>query len=212
MMSSGISASGFPDYATQGNFQQIQQEFQQLGKDLQAGNLTAAESDFVTLQQDLPQSSVASASQTTTAPASSSQTSQASTQTSDPIAQAFAQLASDLQAGNLTAAQKDYSTLQQDFQSAATKGSEGAEGHFGHHHHHSESSDSKSTGSSPIGQLLNQLGQELKAGNLSATQQTYQSLQQDMKQFSQGSAEQTQSSSTSTSTSTSGSSSLSVSA
>jgi outer membrane protein assembly factor BamD (BamD/ComL family) len=203
MMASGINASGFPDYATQGNFQQIQQEFQQLGKDLQAGNLTAAESDFVTLQQDLPQGSVASASQTSTAAASSSQTSQGS----DPITQAFAQLASDLQAGNLTAAQKDYATLQQDFQSAATKGSEGAEGHF-HHHHHSESSDTKSTGSSPIGQLLNELGQELKAGNLTAAQQTYQSLQQDMKQFSQGSTDQTQSSSAPTSSS----GSLSVSA
>jgi len=203
MMSSGISASGFPDYATQGNFQQIQQEFQQLGKDLQAGNLTAAESDFVTLQQDLPQTSAASASQTSTAAASSSQTSQSN----DPITQAFTQLASDLQAGNLTAAQKDYATLQQDFQSAAAKGSEGPEGHF-HHHHHSESGDTKATSSSPIGQLLNELGQELKAGNLSAAQQTYQSLQQDMKQFSPGSAEQTQSSSTSTPSSTS----LSVSA
>ncbi len=199
MMASGISGSGLSDYTSQTSFQQIQQEFQQLGKDLQAGNLTAAESDFVTLQQDLPQS-VASASQASTAAASSSSTTQTSTQSSDPIAEAFAQLASDLQSGNLAAAQKDYATLQQDFQSAATQGSHGAEGH--HHHHHSESSSTQGSGSNQIGQLLNELGQELKSGNLSAAQQTYLSLQQDMKQFSQGSAEQTSSSSTSTSSST----------
>jgi outer membrane protein assembly factor BamD (BamD/ComL family) len=199
MMASGISASGLSDYANQSSLQQLLQEFQQLGKDLQAGNLTAAQSDFVTLQQDLPQSSVASASQTGTASASSSQT---SNQSSDPIAQTFAQLASDLQSGNLTAAQQDYSTLKQDFQSAAAQGSQGTELHS-HHHHHSGSSSSDSSGSGAIGQLLNELGQDLKTGNLSAAQQTYQSLQQDMKQFSSGSSTQTQPSSASSSSSVS---------
>lgn len=204
MMASGISASGFPDYATQSNLQQLKQEFQQLGKDLQAGNLPAAQSDFVTLQQDLPQNSVqnsgTSASQTGTTPASSSQS-------SDPIAQAFAQLASDLQSGNLTAAQQDYSTLKQDFHSAAAQGSQATQGHYHHHRSESssqsESSSSSSTGSGAIGQLLNELGQDLKAGNISAAQQTYQSLQQDMKQFSHDGSAQTQSSSASSGSSSS---------
>lgn len=34
-------------------FQQIKTEFQQLGQDLQSGNLTAAQSDFTTLSQNL---------------------------------------------------------------------------------------------------------------------------------------------------------------
>jgi outer membrane protein assembly factor BamD (BamD/ComL family) len=198
MIASGINASGFPDYATQDNSQKTKQDFQQLGKDLQAGNLTAAESDFVTLQQDLPQGSVASASQINAAAASS-------TQSGDPIAQAFTQLASDLQAGNLTAAQKDYSALQQDFQTAAAQGSQAAQVPHGHHHH-GDSDGTKGSGSSAIGQLVTELGQELKSGNLSAAQQTYQSLQQEMKQFSPGGAEQTSSSPTS------GSSSVSVNA
>lgn len=200
MMASGISASGFPDYANQGNSQQVRKDFQQLGKDLQAGNLTAAESDFITLQQDLPQSSAASASQT-----SDSTSTQTSTQTGDPIAQAFVQLASDLQAGNLTAAQKDYSTLQQDFHSAAALGSQGAGGHF---HHHADGDSAKGAGPGQITQLLTELGQQLNSGNLSAAQQTYQSLQQDLKQFSPTPAEQTSSSPASTS----GSSGLSVNA
>jgi hypothetical protein len=65
MLASGIPASGYPDCATQTSFQQIKQELQQLGKELQSGNLTAAQSDFVTLQQDLPQNSVQSRVQST---------------------------------------------------------------------------------------------------------------------------------------------------
>jgi outer membrane protein assembly factor BamD (BamD/ComL family) len=192
MTASGISASGLSDYNSQNTFQLLQQEFQQLGKDLQAGNLTAAESDFVTLQQDLPQDiAAASAAQSSAA---------ASSQSNDPIAQAFAQLGSDLQAGNLTAAQQDYTKIQQDFQSAASQGSQATEGHH-HHHHHSDSSNS--SGSNPISQLLTELGQELKSGSLAAAQQTYQSLEQDLKQFSPDSSQQAQSSSASSSSSVS---------
>lgn len=66
--------------------QQFKQELQQLGKDLQAGNLSAAQSDFATLQQEAPSSSTTS------------------TQSSNPIVQAFKQLGQDLQSGNLSAA------------------------------------------------------------------------------------------------------------
>ena len=61
--------------------QQFQKEFQQLGKDLQSGNISAAQADFVTLQQYTPQSN---------APSSSSQS-------SNPIVQAFNQLSKDRQ-------------------------------------------------------------------------------------------------------------------
>ena len=94
MSITGISSSNF-----QNNINEIQQEFQQLGKDLQSGNLSAAQSDFATLQQEGPQSS--------------------SAQSNNPIAQEFQKLAQDLKSGNLSAAQQDYKTIQQAFQNRA---------------------------------------------------------------------------------------------
>jgi hypothetical protein len=55
-------------------FQQIQSEFQQLGKDLQAGNLTQAQQDYATLSQNF------SNAQTSTATAAANN--------SNPVAQA----------------------------------------------------------------------------------------------------------------------------
>jgi outer membrane protein assembly factor BamD (BamD/ComL family) len=129
--------------------QQFQQEFQQLGQDLQSGNLSGAQSDFVTLQKDLPQANSTSTSQS-----------------NNPIAQAFNQLSQDLQSGNLTAAQQDYSTIQQDFQSQASQ--------MHHHHHHSSGGGQESQ----VAQLFGQLGQDLQSGNLSSAQSDFTSLQQ----------------------------------
>ena len=108
----GIAGSGLFGYLTQnlsaGNHStKFQQEFQQLGQELQSGNMTAAQSEFATLQQGVTQTSGA-------------------TQSSS-IAQAFSKLSQDLQGGNLTAAQSDYSALQQDMQTASA---------HGHHRHH----------------------------------------------------------------------------
>jgi hypothetical protein len=66
-------------------FQQIQSEFQQLGKDLQAGNLTQAQQDYATLSQNF------SNAQTSTATATANN--------SNPVAQAFTALSQDLQNG-----------------------------------------------------------------------------------------------------------------
>jgi outer membrane protein assembly factor BamD (BamD/ComL family) len=129
MSVAGISSSNLFNYATQSTqnkMQQFQQEFQQLGQDLQSGNMSAAQSDFATLQQYAPQSS-----------STSSQ--------SSPIAQEFSQLAKDIQSGNTTAAQQDYSTIEQDFQSKA------AHGH--HHHGGGGSGSSQSTFSQLMSQL-----------------------------------------------------------
>ena len=104
MSVSGISSSSlFNTSGVQSLFQQFQQTFQQLGKDLQSGNLSAAQSDFATLQN------------------LGSQNSTATSQTNSPIAQAFSQLAKDLQSGNLSAAQQDFSTIQQDFQNQSAQ-------------------------------------------------------------------------------------------
>jgi hypothetical protein len=165
MSVSAISGSGLFDYssqAVQNKTQQFQQEFQQLGQDLQSGNLSAAQTDFATLQQLAPQANPASTAQS-----------------SNPIAQEFNQLSQDLQAGNLSAAQQDYATIQQDFQNQAAP--------VHHHHHHRGGGGG---GANPISQLLGQLGQALQSGNLSAVQQAYSALQQDFQQFGQSSATQ----------------------
>ena len=82
------------------NTRQIQQNFQQLGKDLQSGNLSAAQSDSSSFQSLLPQLNTASAAQ------------------SSLLAQTLNQLSQDLKAGNLPAAKQDYSTAQQYFHDA----------------------------------------------------------------------------------------------
>jgi outer membrane protein assembly factor BamD (BamD/ComL family) len=151
-MSISAISNNFLDYNMQNiqaQMQQFRQEFQQLGQDLQSGNLSAAQTDFAALQQAEPQS------------ASSS-----STQTSSPLAQAFNQLSQDLKSGNLSAAQQDYSTIQQDLQNHA--------GQVHHHHHHGGGG-----GQSEITQLLQQLGQDLQSGSLSTAQQAYSTLMQD---------------------------------
>ena len=91
MSVSGISSSNLFDstnQSVQNNRQKIQQEFHQLGQDLQSGNLSAAQSDFATLQQLAPQNS-----------------STASSTSGSPLVQAFNQLGQDLQSGNLSGAQ-----------------------------------------------------------------------------------------------------------
>jgi hypothetical protein len=105
MSVSGISTTNLfniqssnPPTAT--SFQKAQAEFQQLGTDLQSGNLSAAQSDYSTLQSLVPQSSYAASV----------------LKGNNPIGNAFTQLGEDLKSGNLSGAQQDYSTLRQDFQ------------------------------------------------------------------------------------------------
>jgi outer membrane protein assembly factor BamD (BamD/ComL family) len=156
MSVSGISSSSLLELLESGTTgqsqkQQLQREIQQLGKDLSAGNLPAAQADFATLQKDAPQASAAAA------------------QSNNPIAQAFQKLAQDLQSGNLSAAQQDFSTVQQDVQAQASGG----------HHHHGHGQSSSASDQNPLAQLFAELGQALQSGNLSAAQQAYSTLQQD---------------------------------
>jgi outer membrane protein assembly factor BamD (BamD/ComL family) len=169
MSVTGISSSGFSDYGAQSvQKNQVAQEFQQLGQDLQSGNLSAAQSDFATLQQLVSQAGSASSSSS-------------SGQSGNPIAQAFSQLATDLKSGNLTAAQQDFAQIQKDFQNLAEQnqvsGDNGSE--LPQHHHRG--------GSNSISQLFEQLGQSLQSGDLTSAQSTFATLQQDLQQFSAGS-------------------------
>src|SRR6266702_4469168 len=92
---------------------EIQKDFVKLGKDLQSGDLSAAQSDYVALQQLVPK--LGSSSQTVSSQAA------ASSHRSDPRVQAFDQLEKDIQSGNLSAAQQDYSNIQQVFQHLAER-------------------------------------------------------------------------------------------
>ena len=123
MSVAAISASSVFDLSNQNVVSKrdsIQKEFQQLGQDLQSGDLTAAQSDFTTLQQLVPKlASISTAPATTTTSATSTtatSTVPTTTQSTDPRVQAFQQLEQDIQAGNTSAAQQDYSNIQQIFQ------------------------------------------------------------------------------------------------
>ena len=147
-----------------GKRQQIQQEFQQLGQDLQSGDISAAQSDFATLQQLVPKLN-SSAVPTTDA----TQTSTA-VQSTDPRVQAFAQLGKDLQSGDLSAARQDYASIVKIFEAGAQKM---------HADHHSNGE------TSTVKQLFQQLGQALQSGDLSAARHAFSSIQKAFQQASQ---------------------------
>lgn len=160
MSVSGVFSSSFSNTSTesvQNTRQEIQQDFAQLGKDLESGNLSAAQADFATLQQLMPNNSASAA------------------ESNSPMAPAFHQLSEDLQSGNLTAAQQAYANIQQDFQNRTAP----TEGHRHHNHHHGGG------GASSLSQLLSQLGMALGSGNLSQAQQVFATLQQDFGQWGQ---------------------------
>jgi outer membrane protein assembly factor BamD (BamD/ComL family) len=160
MSVSAVSSNGLSGYSSQDSIQQMQKEFQQLGQDLQSGNLSAAQSDFVTLQSIAPQSA------------------SSSSQSGSQIQQEFSALGQDLQSGNLSAAQQAYTKIQQSFQSQASQSQQEPKVGGGHHHHHGGG------GSSEVSQLMDQLGTDLQSGNLTAAQQAYTSLQSDFQQAS----------------------------
>jgi outer membrane protein assembly factor BamD (BamD/ComL family) len=160
MSIAGIASSLFSQVSNLQNGQQTiaQSEFQQLAKDLQAGNLKGAQADFAALQQNAPASRATGTSS---------------------LLQAVSALGNDLQSGNLASAQQDFANIQQDVQQG---------GQVRHHHHHHASESQNPSPSSPqqnsIAQLFSTLGQDLQSGNLANAQQAYASLQQDLQLFS----------------------------
>lgn len=160
MSVAGILSSSLFNYSiqsAQSKLQQSRQVFQQLGQDLQSGNLPSTQTDFAALQSPGSSSSVSSL-----------------LQSANPIAQGFKQLSHDLQSGSVSSAQQDYAKIQQDFQNQVVAK---------HGHHHDGGGAGAASG---VSQLLEQLGQELQSGNLNAAQQAYSTLQQDFPQFTEG--------------------------
>ena len=175
MSISGISSSNFFQPHNSGTPSTLRRQFQQLGQDLQSGNLTQAQSDFATLEQNLP------GAHSPTATATGASTLAVSSTNTNPITQAISQLSQDLQSGNLSAAQSDFANLQKDVQQTATQG-------HPHHHHHHSAGESQNSNSDAAGTAIKQsfaaLGQALQTGNLQAAQQSYTSLQQELSQIS----------------------------
>jgi len=85
--------------------------------------------------------------------------------------QDLVKLGKDLASGSLSAAQQDFSTLQQDIQNAPDP----ASGRI-HHHHPPGRSTGLSADQNSLQQLLTQLGQDLSSGNLSAARQAYSNV------------------------------------
>ena len=153
MSISGILSSGFLQKQLVAPSTPYQQSIEQLSKDLQSGNLAAAQSDFATLQKAF-------------SPSPSSTAAASAASTSNTVAQAFNQLATDLQSGNLSAAQKDFSALQQDVKNL---GAPGATNRPHHYHRLSTNIEDSTNPNSPP--------QSVTSGNLFAAQLAYATLQ-----------------------------------
>jgi hypothetical protein len=140
-----------PDFFSgKSNAHNFKQQFQQLGQDLQSGNLSQAQSDFDAIQPN-------------NVPGLSSSFS------SNDLASAFNQLPTDLKSGSLSAAQQDYATVQQDLQSSAVS-------RHPHLHHHSGGSASSSTSQNSLEQLFSQLGLSQAQSAYASLQQEFAQL------------------------------------
>ena len=169
MSIAGIFSSNSSSNQTQPQYQITSSQFQKLGQDLSSGNLSSAQSDFAALQQIFGQAATASSTSTSSTAAAS---------TSNPLGQAFQQLSSDLKSGNLTAAQKDYSTIQQDLQSDFAS-------RLRHGHHHVR------TGFDPLNSQSSQSSQNTPSDSTqssSAVAQLFASLAQQLQNSALGGA------------------------
>jgi hypothetical protein len=87
------------------------QAFNQLGQDLQSGNLQAAQSDYTNVQQDAQQNAAQAHGHHHHHHGSEDSQESGSNPLTSPINQAFSQLAQSLQTGNLSGAQSAFATL-----------------------------------------------------------------------------------------------------
>ena len=136
----------------QSKFQGVQSEFKTLGQDLQAGNLTQAQTDFVTLSQSV--------------------TSQLSGINS-PFAKAFNAVGQALQSGDLIWGTTGFCRhlAGRDRRLPSVR-----------HHHHTPPTQMSASAQSLFAQELSTLGQALQSGNLTAAQQAFSAMQQGWQQ------------------------------
>ena len=147
----------------QARAQKIQCEFQQLGQDLQAGNLTQAQSDFSTLNSNIS----------------------TPMKTDSSLSQEFGALATALQSGNLTAAQKAYTALEQ--------GAGQTSSSHDHHLSVNISGSGNGASGSVLAQLLGNSGSGVPSASLSGASTAYSTLAQAFQQMGLGSGASVQS-------------------
>ncbi|MGA2227494.1 MAG: hypothetical protein ABSH41_23910 [Syntrophobacteraceae bacterium] len=146
----------------QNGWQQVMNDFSQLGQALQSGSLTGAQQAFATLQQDMQNVGQSQSGQ-----------SQSTQQQS-----ALNQLGQALQSGDLAGAQQAFAALKTS--------------HHHHHSGGTQGTSGGSGGSSTIGNDLNTLATALQSGDLAGAQKAFATLQQDMQNTGQTqSAQQT---------------------
>jgi hypothetical protein len=141
-----------PSASKSATLNQLRQQFQQLGQDLQAGKLSAAQTDFASLQQ------------TSTNPSASP---------NNPITQALNQLKTQLQSGTL------HGTPAKPVPGTPIAEPPQTNGPHGHHHHHG--GESPADPSAPASGF-DLWGQAPQSNTLAAAQQAYNSLLQALPQ------------------------------
>ena len=138
----------------------VQTDFSALGKALQSGNITDAQTAYAKLQSDLQTQKQGQQSTTTASGASA-------------VQKDFESLSQALQSGNITDAQTGFTKLQNDLQSLAGSGH--------HHHHHGGGTNSGTGGSGSSTQNdFSSLGQALQSGNIQDAQTAFAKLQSDL--------------------------------
>src|ERR1039457_5552584 len=155
MSVAGIATTAFSTLGQiQHKYQSVQGEFKQLGQDLSSGNLTKAQTDFVTLSQSAASGQMAA---------------------NPTVNKALNTLGQALQSGDLSAAQQAYATMPPIPAATTVK-----EQYLASHHTHpgADSASSTAQQSSTIGQILTQMGQALQSGSLTAAQQAFAAMKQ----------------------------------
>src|SRR5580698_608128 len=155
----GSSTSNTSSTSTGSNT--LQNDFLALGQALQSGDLTTAQSAFAQLQSDFQASRQPGGALPGTQGPAQGDDQYLASQGQNPVEQAlqdYTQLASDLQSGNLTGAQSDFTNLQQLVQ--AYQG--------------------PAKSDSAIQSDFATLGQDLQSGNLTEAQSEFSQLQSDL--------------------------------
>jgi predicted lipoprotein len=152
MSVAGIASAGLSQLASiHRNYQQVQGEFKQLGQDLQAGNLTGAQTDFVTLSQSVATQLAGNS----------------------PAAKALNSVGQALQSGNLSAAQQAFASLPSHMVGPC------AVPHHAHAGSASSPQNSFSQSLSQIGQALQSGNLTAAQQAFSAMQQGWQQMESD---------------------------------
>jgi len=157
----GSPGSSTSNSSTSTGSNTLQNDFAALGQALQSGDLTTAQSAFAQLQTDFQASHQPGGASPGTQGPQQGDDQYVASQGQNPVEQAlqdYTQLASDLQSGNLTAAQSDYTNLQQLVQ--AYQG--------------------PAKSDSAIQSDFATLGQDLQSGNLTEAQSEFSQLQSDL--------------------------------